>query len=341
MSREEAMIDDDVVEGDEENEEAGAMPVQRLEQCGISATDVKKLVEGGYHTVESVAFSMKKSLLGVKGISEAKADKIMEQAAKLVPMGFTSATEVHAQREDIVMLSTGSTELDKLLAGGIETGSITELFGEFRTGKTQLCHTLCVTCQLPVDQGGGEGKALYIDAEGTFRPERCRSIAERFGLNPDDVLDNIAVARAYNSDHQLALLQQACAMMSAARYSLVIVDSATALYRTDYTGRGELAARQQHMARFLRYIQRICDEFGVAAVITNQVVAQVDGAAMFAADPKKPIGGNIIAHASQTRLYLRKGRGENRICKIYDSPTLPESEASFSINEEGIMDAKD
>jgi len=318
-----------------------ATPIHRLEAHGISASDVKKLTDAGYYTVESVAYAMKKSLLGVKGISEAKADKILVEALKIVPMGFCSAMEVSRMREETIYLTTGSKDLDKLLGSGIETGSITELFGEFRTGKTQLCHTLCVTCQLPLDHGGGEGKALYIDAEGTFRPERCRAIANRFQLDPDDVLDNIAVARAYNSDHQLALLQQACAMMSEDRYALIVVDSATALYRTDYTGRGELAARQQHMARFLRYLQRICDEFGVAAVITNQVVAQVDGAAMFAADPKKPIGGNIIAHASQTRLYLRKGRGENRICKIYDSPTLPESEASFSICEEGIMDAKD
>lgn len=119
------------------------------------------------------------------------------------------------------------------------------------------------------------------------------------------------------------------------------MDSATALYRTDYSGRGELAARQQHMARFLRALQKVADEFGVAVVITNQVVAQVDGGAMFAVDPKKPIGGNIIAHASQTRLYLRKGRAENRICKIYDSPCLPEAEATFSIMADGIRDASD
>lgn len=162
----------------------------------------------------------------------------------------------------------------------------------------------------------------------------------RFGLSGDEVLDNVAYARAYNSDHQSALLMQASAMMSESRYALLIVDSATALYRTDYSGRGELSARQMHLARFLRTLLRLADEFGVAVVITNQVVAQVDGAAMFSTDPKKPIGGNIMAHASTTRLYLRKGRGEQRICKIYDSPCLPEAEAVFSINADGIGDAE-
>ncbi|KAJ8905862.1 hypothetical protein NDN08_002367 [Rhodosorus marinus] len=319
-------------------EDAGPMLVSRLEGTSVAAGDVKKLQEAGYYTVESVAYSTKKALLGVKGISEAKADKILAEAKKLIPMGFTSATNIHKQRQDIITLTTGSQDLDNLLKGGIETGSITEVFGEFRTGKTQLCHTLCVACQLPVENGGGSGKALYIDSEGTFRPERLKSIAERYGLNGDDVLDNVAFARAHNSDHQLQLLNQACALMSESRYALIIVDSATALYRTDYIGRGELASRQQHMAKFLRSLQKICDEFGVAAVITNQVVAQVDGGAMFVSDPKKPIGGNIIAHASQTRLYLRKGRGENRICKIYDSPSLPEAEATFAIGEDGIID---
>lgn len=192
---------------------------------------------------------------------------------------------------------------------------------------------------MQVSQGGGEGKCLYIDTESTFRPERLLAIAERFKMVPNQVLDNVAFARAYNTDHQTQLLIQAAAMMAESRYALLIVDSATALYRTDYLGRGELSARQMHLARFLRMLLKLADEFGVAVVITNQVVAQVDGASMFQADPKKPIGGNIIAHASTTRLSLRKGRGENRMCKIYDSPCLPESECMFAIKACGISDA--
>eukprot|EP00036_Acanthoecidae_sp_10tr_P001847 CAMPEP_0182938568 /NCGR_PEP_ID=MMETSP0105_2-20130417/44089_1 /TAXON_ID=81532 ORGANISM="Acanthoeca-like sp., Strain 10tr" /NCGR_SAMPLE_ID=MMETSP0105_2 /ASSEMBLY_ACC=CAM_ASM_000205 /LENGTH=339 /DNA_ID=CAMNT_0025077883 /DNA_START=76 /DNA_END=1095 /DNA_ORIENTATION=- len=331
-----AMEEEPMLE-EEEEMMGGPTPITALEGAGISASDIKKLQEGGFHTVEALAYVPMKRITAIKGISEQKATKIVAEATKTVNMGFTTATEFHQRRADIIQLSTGSSELDKLLQGGIETGSITELFGEFRTGKSQLCHTLAVTCQLPIDQGGGEGKCLYIDTEGTFRPERLVAIAERYQLSGADVLDNVAYARAYNSDHQMTLLTQASAMMSESRYALLIVDSATALYRTDYSGRGELANRQMSLAQFLRTLLRLADEFGVAVVITNQVVAQVDGGAMFGPSVK-PIGGNIMAHASTTRLALRKGRGETRICKIFDSPCLPEAEATFAINADGIGD---
>lgn len=216
----------------------------------------------------------------------------------------------------------------------METGSITELYGEFRTGKTQLCHTLCVICQLPIEQGGAEGKAMYIDTEGTFRPECLVQISRRFNLDPDAVLDNVTCARAYNSEHQQQLLIEASALMSESRYAIMIVDSATALFRTDYTGRGELATRQQNLAQFLRGLQKLADEYGIAVVVTNQVVANPDSG-VFAKDPLKPIGGNIMAHASQTRLRLKKGRGTTRICKVVDSPCLGEAEASFGISRRG------
>ncbi|KAJ5379179.1 DNA recombination/repair protein RecA monomer-monomer interface [Penicillium cosmopolitanum] len=316
-------------------------PLSALEgTAGLTARDIKLFVDAGYHTVESVAYTPKRLLEQIKGISEQKATKVLVEAARLVPMGFTTATEMHAKRSELISITTGSKRLDTLLGGGIETGSITEVFGEFRTGKSQICHTLAVTCQLPFDMGGGEGKCLYIDTEGTFRPVRLLAVAQRFGLVGEEVLDNVAYARAYNSDHQLQLLNQASQMMCETRFSLLIVDSATALYRTDFNGRGELSSRQTHLAKFLRTLQRLADEFGVAVVISNQVVAQVDGgpSAMFNPDPKKPIGGNIIAHASTTRLSLKKGRGETRICKIYDSPCLPESDCLFAINEDGIGD---
>ena len=144
------------------------------------------------------------------------------------------------------------------------------------------------------------------------RPVRLLAVAERYGLNGEEVLDNVAYARAYNADHQLQLLLQASAMMAESRFSLLIVDSLTSLYRTDFSGRGELSARQTHLAKFLRVLMRLADEFGVAVVITNQVVAQVDGASAFTADAKKPIGGNIVAHASTTR-YVAKNTSSRLI----------------------------
>ncbi|KGB75370.2 DNA repair protein RAD51 [Cryptococcus deuterogattii R265] len=277
---------------EEDFESLAPLLVAKLQEVGISAQDTKKLSDAGFHTVEAVAFTPKKTLCTIKGISEQKADKILAE-------------------------------------------------GEFRTGKSQLCHTLAVTCQLPVSMGGGEGKCLYIDTEGTFRPVRMLAVAERYGLDGEEVLDNIAYARAYNADHQLQLLVQASAMMAESRFSLLIVDSCTSLYRTDFSGRGELSARQMHLAKFLRTLMRLADEFGVAVVVTNQVVAQVDGGQFAVADAKKPIGGNIMAHASTTRLNLRKGRGTSRVCKIVDSPCLPEAEAIFAINPNGIGDPEE
>jgi|TARA_B110000003_G_scaffold140956_1_gene142493 DNA repair protein RAD51 len=248
---------------------------------------------------------------------------------------------IDQQRQDTIYITTGSAKVDELLQGGIESGSVTEIYGEFRTGKTQLMHTLAVTSQMPIEHGGGEGKCLYIDTEGTFRPQRLIQIAERFNMDPSAVLDNVAYAKAHNVEHQSELLLAAAGMMAETRFSLMIIDSVTNLYRTEYEGRGELSARQMHLGKFLRQLARLADEFGVAVIVSNQVVANPEGGPFAGANALKPIGGNIMAHASTTRLALRKGRGENRVMKVVCSPVLPESEAQFSISEFGIEDAKD
>lgn len=335
--REEVESDQDECQQDEEKV---FNPIECLVEQGINQNDINKLIEAGFNTVESVTYSTKKTLVAIKGLSEIKVDKIIDACSKICHLGFEPSNIFLQKRMNLTYLTTGSKELDKLLGGGIETGSITEMFGEFRTGKTQICHTLCVTCQLPKENGGGAGKALYIDTEGTFRPEKLKNIAERFGLDPDEVVANVLYARAYNSDHQNKLLLQACGLMAESKFALLVVDSATALYRTDFSGRGELSARQMSLAKFLRNLQKIADEHQVAVLITNQVVAQVDGSSFGGANDKKPIGGHIMAHAAQTRLFLRKGMKENRICKIYDSPCLPEDEATYAITDNGIDDPR-
>ncbi|EAA15553.1 DNA repair protein RAD51 [Plasmodium yoelii 17X] len=330
--------DNSTTEDVDEHLYTGPLKIEQLLAKGFVKRDLELLKEGGLQTVECVAYAPMRTLCSIKGISEQKAEKLKKACKELCNSGFCNAIDYHDARQNLIKFTTGSKQLDALLKGGIETGGITELFGEFRTGKSQLCHTLAITCQLPIEQSGGEGKCLWIDTEGTFRPERIVAIAKRYGLHPTDCLNNIAYAKAYNCDHQTELLIDASAMMADTRFALLIVDSATALYRSEYTGRGELANRQSHLCRFLRGLQRIADIYGVAVIITNQVVAKVDAMSMFGGHEKIPIGGNIIAHASQTRLYLRKGRGESRICKIYDSPVLPEGEAVFAITEGGIAD---
>jgi len=241
----------------------------------------------------------------------------------------------------MIFISTGSSNFDNLLGGGIETQSITEAFGEFRTGKTQLSHTLWVTAQLPRSMGGGQGKVIYIDTEWTFRPERIKAIAERFDLDPMKTLENILVAEAWTVDRLNQLIAQAASIMMEEAFSLVIVDSIMAPFRVDYSGRGELSERQQVLGKTLSKLHKISEQFNVAIFMTNQVMADPGMSMAYAADPKKPIGGNIMAHASTTRLYLRKGRGEQRVWKIYDSPMIPESECVFQISDGGIIDSTD
>uniref|UniRef100_A0A0K2V1L6 RAD51 recombinase [Chrysemys picta] n=1 Tax=Lepeophtheirus salmonis TaxID=72036 RepID=A0A0K2V1L6_LEPSM len=277
----------------------------------------------------------------IKTISEEKTDKLLAEGEKAIPTVYISTTELHMRQSQIIQITTGSKELDKLLKGGIETGCITELFGEFKTGKSELCYTLAVTCQLPITQGGAEGKCLYIDTDGTFRPERLLAVAKRYNLSGKDVLDNVAYARAYNTDDQYQLLITASAMAAGSNYALIIVDNSTSLYRTNYSGRGKYSSRKMDLARFLCILHRLADELGVGIVITNGVVGQIGGAATFSTDSQKPIGDCIMAHTSSTRLYLRKGRGKERICKIYSSPRLAEEEAIFTITAEGIGDFKE
>ncbi|CAH2052995.1 unnamed protein product [Thlaspi arvense] len=270
---------------------------------GINAGDVKKLQDAGIHTCNGLMMHTKKNLTGIKGLSEAKVDKICEAAEKIVNFGYMTGSDALLKRKSVVRITTGCQALDDLLGGGIETSAITEAFGEFRSGKTQLAHTLCVTTQLPTNMKGGNGKVAYIDTEGTFRPDRIVPIAERFGMDPGAVLDNIIYARAYTYEHQYNLLLGLAAKMSEEPFRILIVDSVIALFRVDFTGRGELA-------------DLIADP----------------GGGMFISDPKKPAGGHVLAHAATIRLSFRKGKGEQRVCKVFDAPNLPEAEAISFLN---------
>ncbi|KAL6475068.1 hypothetical protein MHYP_G00161080 [Metynnis hypsauchen] len=347
-------VEDQVVEdeaGYQDDEISFFQDIDLLQKYGINMADIKKLKSVGICTVKGIQMTTRRALCSVKGLSEAKVDKIKEAAGKLLITGFQTASEYSMKRRQVFHITTGSLEFDKLLGGGIESMAITEAFGEFRTGKTQLSHTLCVTAQLPSEDGYSGGKVIFIDTENTFRPDRLKDIADRFNVDHEAVLDNVLYARAYTSEHQMELLDFVAAKFheEGGVFKLLvrretkdkIIDSIMALFRVDFSGRGELAERQQKLAQMLSRLQKISEEYNVAVFVTNQMTADPGAGMTFQADPKKPIGGHILAHASTTRLSLRKGRGETRIAKIYDSPDMPENEATFSITPGGVADAKE
>ncbi|MBS7631097.1 DNA repair and recombination protein RadA [Candidatus Bathyarchaeota archaeon] len=299
---------------------------------GVGPATAAKLRENGFKTVEAVATATVSELV-VSGIGEATAEKIIEAARKSIAFTFVRGDELVKLRSNIRHLTTGCPSLDQLLGGGIETQSITEFYGEFGTGKSQICQQLCVTVQLPYDQGGLEGGALYIDTENTFRPERVIRISSRFNLDPQDVLKKIIFAEAYTSNHQMVLLENADEIIKEYNIRLIIIDSVTSHFRSEYVGREMLASRQQTLNKHLHKLIRLSRAFNAAAVITNQVMAQPD---VFFSKMVQPVGGHIIGHTSHSRIFLRKGRDNVRIAKLTVSPYLPEGEAPIKITERGV-----
>ncbi|OJA17386.1 RAD51 protein [Rhizopogon vesiculosus] len=311
--------------------------VDELQQHGINVQDILKLKSAAINTVSGVVMTTRRHLLKIKGSS------------------FATGIEVQDRRKRVLVISTGSKSVDTILGGGLMSQSISEVYGEFRTGKTQLAHTMSVVTQLPPEMGGASGKVAYIDTEGTFRPDRIRSIADRFGVDGNMALENIlyVAARAFNSEHQvfphiyptlllvtdvlqMELISE-CSMRFAEDkdFRLLIVDSIMALFRVDFSGRGELSERQQKAAQ----VGTMTPEFNIAVLITNQVQSDPGATMTFVAGGAlKPIGGHILSHSSATRMFLRKGRAEERVAKLVDSPDRPESEASYKLDEGGWTD---
>jgi len=304
---------------------------------GVGPAIASKLREIGFRTIESVATAAVRELI-TAGIGEATASKVIAAARKSIAITFVRGDELVKLRSKIHRLTTGCASLDRLLGGGVETQSITELYGEFGTGKSQICQQLCVTVQLPVERGGLDGGALYIDTENTFRPDRITQIAPRFGLDPDEALKGIIFAEAYTSNHQMVLLDNADEVIKENDIRLIIIDSVTGHFRSEYLGREMLAPRQQQLNKHLHKLVRLSRAFNMAAVITNQVMAQPD---VFFAKMVRPVGGHIMGHTSHSRIFLRKGRNNMRIAKLTVSPFLPEGEAPLRITERGIEGDED
>jgi DNA repair protein RadA len=298
---------------------------------GVGAATAEKLKEAGYNDLMSIAVASPGELIETTGMTEAAARKVINAARNSLDMGFESGEELLKRRERVQKITTGSNNFDKLIGGGVETGAITECFGEYGSGKTQIAHILAVNT---IKEGG---IVVYIDTENTFRPERIKQISEAAGLDPMETLKNIKVARAYNSDHQMLLAEKVEDLITNQNLNikLVIVDSLTAHFRAEFIGRGTLAERQQKLNKHMHTLLKVADTKNVCVYVTNQVMARPD---IFFGDPTQAIGGHIVAHASTFRIYLRKGKKGSRVAKLVDSPSLAEGEAGFYLTEQGLKD---
>ncbi len=306
---------------------------------GVGPAIAEKLREAGLNTLEAIGVASPAELVATAEIGEATAAKIINAAREAADIGgFETGEKILERRQGIGKLTTGSESFNNLLGGGLETQAMTEFYGEFGSGKTQIAHQLAVNVQLPPEKGGLNGSAIMIDTENTFRPERIKGMAEGAELDYEDVLKNIHVARAYNSNHQILLVEKAKEIADGLKDTekpvrLMIIDSATAHFRSEYVGRGTLADRQQKINIHLHGALKFADLNNAVVMITNQVMVRPDA---FFGDPTRAIGGHIVGHNATFRLYLRKSKGEKRIARLVDSPNLPEAEAVFSVLLEGI-----
>jgi len=314
---------------------------------GVGPATAEKLKEAGYSSIEALAVSSSSEVASIADIGESTAQKIINAARLAADVGgFETGDQVLERRKLVGKLSFGTKAFDELMGGGIETQAITEFYGEFGSGKTQVGHQMAVNAQLPVEEKGLGGSVIIIDTENTFRPERItqmvKGLSARMGTeyDPEEILKNIHVAKAYNSNHQILLVDTAMDLANKLKDTdkpvrLIIVDSLTAHFRAEYVGRGTLADRQQKLNKHMHELMKFGTLYNAAILVTNQVMSKPDA---FFGDPTKPIGGHIVGHTATFRLYLRKSKGEKRIARLVDSPNLPEGEAIFSVTMEGLKD---
>ena len=340
------------------------MPEDELEDLpGVGPATADKLVDNGFESYQSIAVASPGEMSNTADIGESSASDIINAAREAADVGgFETGASVLERRQEIGKLSWQIDEVDDLLGGGIETQSITEVYGEFGSGKSQVTHQTAVNVQLEPENGGLDGGCIFVDSEDTFRPERIDDMVrglddeilademerrEIEGTPSDEealeelveaFLDQIHVAKAFNSNHQILLAEKAKEL--AGEYEetewpirIVCVDSLTAHFRAEYVGRGELAERQQKLNKHLHDLMRLGDLYNTAILVTNQVASNPDS---YFGDPTQAIGGNILGHASTFRIYLRKSKGNKRIVRLVDAPNLADGEAVMRVQNEGL-----
>ncbi len=303
---------------------------------GVGPASLEKLISAGYDTLLAISVSSPGELVDVAGFTENAARKIIKAARDMMGIGFESGEDLLKRREQVIKISTGSKAFDGMLGGGIETGAITEAYGAFGSGKTSLAHQLAINVQLSREQGGAEGIAVWIDTEGTLRPEYLVRLANAKKLNEKEALKNFRGIRAFNSDHQMLLAEKVEDLIKQGLpVKLLIIDSLMSHFRSDFQGRGMLADRQQKLNKHMHSLLRLAHTYSIAIYATNQVMARPD---VFFGDPTEAIGGHVVAHASTYRIYLRRGKKGTRVAKLIDAPAMAEAEVIFTVTDEGVRD---
>ncbi len=338
-----------------ETEDAVDMEISALP--GIGDIRSKKLRDAGIFTIIDLSISHPVEVVDLTGVDMEVATNLIDKAKQiLIENGVIAKStmtgrelyEYRSRRIDRVL--TGSSHLDELLGGGVETESITEFYGIYGSGKTQVCHTAATLIQRPVAEGGLNGTVIWIDTENTFRPERIIDVAmNKLGKTKEEAikfLDNITVLRAFNSAHQIQLIDNLSHYMTEdlqdktaedPKPRLLIIDSLTALFRTEFLGRGTLQNRQSKIGAMMKKITRVIETWKLACIITNQVMN--DPASPSFMDSVKPVGGNLVGHLSTYRLYIKRA-GKKRIVRFVDSPAHAESEVLIDIDVGGIKNAE-
>ncbi|MDE1868580.1 MAG: DNA repair and recombination protein RadA [Candidatus Micrarchaeota archaeon] len=310
--------------------------VRELEDLpGIGPTSAEKLRAANVDTLDKVAIMAPHELSELSGISVEAAKKAIAAALEATTVIYETGEQISVKRAEIGKISTGSKDLDEMIGGGIEANSITEAYGRFASGKSQIGFQLTVNAQQPKDKGGLDGAVLFIDTEGTFRPERIVQIATAQEMDTKKVLENIIVIRATTTEQQILSVERADKLIVEKNIRLIVVDSLTSLFRSEFVGRGALGERQQKLNQHIHRLQILADKYSLAVYITNQVM---DNPGIMFGDPTTPIGGNVLAHAATTRLYLRKSKEDKRVVRLVDSPNMPEGECVIKITPTGIKD---
>jgi len=313
------------------------MPAKTIEELpGVGPATAEKLREAGLNDLMAVAVASPATLADVAEIGTNVAQKIIIAAREAADVGgFETGDIILERRKSVAKLTTGAKALDELLGGGLESQAITECYGEFGSGKSQIAHQLAVNVTRGLDEGGLDADTVWIDSEQTFRPERIKQMSDAFGLDTEAILKRVHVARAFNSHHQMLLVDKANELVKDFPIRLIIVDSLTAHFRAEYIGRGVLAERQQLLNKHIHDLMRFGDVHNAVIYVTNQVHAKPDA---FFGDPTRPVGGHVVGHSATFRVYLRKSKGGKRIARLIDSPNLPEAEAVFTVSEDGVRD---